>query len=120
MTLIEMTVTLALMLALVGVTAFSIGGFREWKLGKQASATLQSVYLAQKSFLADRPTVSLANVTATQLLPYLPNGASEMPKVESLDGTMLSLNFNVMPPKIAGDYDPSGSDSDGIWDIGQP
>ena len=119
MTIIEMSVTLALLIGLAGVTAFSIGGYREWKLGKQANATLQSVYIAQKSFMADRPTVRLADVTEAQLLPYLPNGAVEMPKIEALDGTMLSVNFNVMPPVISGDYDPSGADSDGVWDIGR-
>lgn len=119
MTIVEMSVTLALLIALAGVVAFSMGGYREWKLGKEASASLQSVYLAQKSLLADRPTVRLSEITEADLIPYLPGGAAEIPKIETLDDSFLDIEYTVMPPKISGGYDPSPSDEDGVWDIGR-
>lgn len=119
MTIIEMSATLALMIALAGVVTFSMGGYREWKLGKEASASLQSVYLAQKSLLADQPTLRLTELTEADLTPYLPSGATEIPKIETLDGRFLDIEFKLMPPKIIGGYDPSPSGEDGAWDVGR-
>ena len=119
MTIIEMSVTLALLIALAGVVAFSMGGYREWKLGKEAGAALQSVYIAQKSLLADRPTLRLSELNAADLVLYLPGGATEIPKVETLEGTFVDIESTVMPPKLAGGYDPSPSDEDGAWDVGR-
>lgn len=46
-----------------------------------------------------------------------------IPTVESLEGTQLSIIINTIPPVVdAGGgaiYDPSGSNSDTLWDIGQ-
>ncbi|MFT5469978.1 MAG: prepilin-type N-terminal cleavage/methylation domain-containing protein [Verrucomicrobiales bacterium] len=119
MTIIEMSVTLALLISLAGVITFSLGGYGDWKLGKEASGALQSVYLAQKSLLADRPTIRLIDLTAADLVPYLPGGATEIPKVEALDGGSLDIDYNIMPPKIVGGYDPSPSEDDGVWDVGR-
>lgn len=119
MTIIEMSVALALLIGLAGVTAFSFGGYRDWKLGKEASATLQVVYIAQKSLLADRPTLTLAELSESDLLPYIPGRPPALPTIESLDGTQLTVDFRVLPPVVAGQYDPSCHANDGIWDVGR-
>lgn len=119
MTLIEISLTLGLLIGLSGVMAFSFGGYWQWKLGKKASAALQSVYIAQKCLFADRPTTTLLDISADDLIPYLPGHLAAMPVVESLEGTELAIDFQVMPPVVAGGYDPSGCPEDGIWDIGK-
>ncbi len=74
-------------------------------------------------YLADNPTVPVANITAANVLAYLPNGATVMPTVKSLTGTTLSILVTVSPPVInAGSgtaYDPSGSNKDSLWDVGE-
>lgn len=123
MTIIEISIVLALMMGLASVVVFSASGIGKWKLARNASLDLKSVYVAQKSYLADHPTQSIANVTATELGPYMPMQGASIPTVESLDGAQLPVNFNVMPPvAVSGGaaYDPSGSSSDGLWDVGKP
>ena len=123
MTLVELSLTLALLLAFASVVAFSLGGITTWKLGRRAAVDLQSVYLAQKSYLADHPTVSISGVSATDLQPYLPTTMTAIPTVEALDGSSLAIDFNVMPPLVSSagtTYDPSGGSEDGLWDVGSP
>jgi prepilin-type N-terminal cleavage/methylation domain-containing protein len=122
MTLIELSVTLALLLAFASVVAFSLGGLSSWKLGRRAAVELQAVYLAQKSYLADHPTESISTVSTAELLPYLPTSMSVMPQLEAMDGSMLTINHNVIPPTLGSGgapYDPSGEPYDGLWDVGR-
>lgn len=122
MTLIEISVTLALMMALASVVVISASGISEWKLARTAGLELRSVYVAQKSYLADHPTASISSVSEADLVPYMPVSGTSLPQIESLDGSMLSINYNVMPP-VAGTgtaYDPSGDPEDGLWDVGAP
>jgi hypothetical protein len=53
-------------------------------------------------------------------LPYMPNGAwPTLPKVGTQTPT---INCAVFPPVAAlggGAYDPSGSPTDGLWDVGK-
>jgi len=122
LTLIEISVTLFLLLSLASVTAFSLGGIKQWKLGRRASVELQSVYLAQKSYLADHPTKLISSVSAADLEPYLPSTMTSIPTVEALDGSTLTIDFTVMPPVTesgGSTYDPSGSSQDGLWDVGR-
>lgn len=111
--------SISLLLMMAGIAIFSVGGYRDWRLGKEAATTLRSVYLAQKFLLADRPTVRLSDIADSNLIPYLPGNAAAMPTVEALDGSVKAIDFNVMPPVVAGNYDPSGSSDDGIWDVGR-
>jgi len=123
MTIIEISVVLAMMLALSYVVVLSANGVAEWKLARSAGLDLRSVYVAQKSYLADRPTASIASVVESDLSPYLPVSGSAIPTVKSLDGAQLPINFNVMPPVAqsgGADYDPSGDPKDGLWDVGAP
>jgi prepilin-type N-terminal cleavage/methylation domain-containing protein len=122
-TLLEMSIVLMVLLALVGSGFFVSSEMTKWKLGRQASEDLRSVYSAQRMYLADNPTASVANLTAALLIPYLPNQATVLPTVTSLTGAKLTILVNVSPPVInAGSgatYDPSGNSKDSLWDVGE-
>lgn len=122
-TLLEMTVVILVLLSLIKIGLFTFSKMDEWRLGREASETLRSVYSSQRMYLADNPTASVSEITSTLLLPYLPNHATVMPTVTSLTGATLSLLINVSPPTInAGSgvaYDPSGSTHDSLWDVGE-
>ena len=122
-TLLEMTVVILVLLSLIKIGLFTFSKMDEWRLGREASETLRSVYSAQRMYLADNPTASVSEITSALLLPYLPNHATVMPTVTSLTGATLSLLVNVSPPTVnAGSgvtYDPSGSTHDSLWDVGE-
>lgn len=122
-TLLEMTIVILVLMTLIGVGMFSSRKIGEWKLGRQAGETLRTVYSAQRMFLADNPTKLVANITAANIIPYLPNNATTMPTVKSLTGGSLGILVNQSPPVInAGSgvvYDPSGSNTDSLWDVGE-
>lgn len=120
MTVIELSLVLALMVGLASVVVFSASGISDWKLARNASLELRSVYIAQKSYLADHPSERIADVATDDLLPYMPPGYAQIPTCESLEGQMLSINFNVMPPVLGTGHDPSDSTKDGLWDVGVP
>ncbi len=109
------------MLTLSSVVIYSISALTEWQKGRTAAESLKSVYVAQKSYLADHPSDNYADFVAEDLIPYLPNRPGAMPTGVGLEDEALTLNFNVMPPEfqISGSaYDPSDSDTDGLWDVG--
>lgn len=122
-TLLEMTIVIMVLMALMSTGLFMSRKMDEWKLGRQASESLRSVYSAQRMYLADNPTASVSTLTATLLIPYLPNQATALPTVKSLTGANLPILVNVSPPVInAGSgvsYDPSGCSSDSLWDVGE-
>lgn len=122
-TLLEMSIVIMVLLALVSIGFVSSRKMNEWKLGRTASETVRQVYTAQRLYLADNPTANVANLTSALILPYLPSRATVMPTVKSLTGTTLSIIVNQSPPIInAGSgtrYDPSGSFTDSLWDVGE-
>ena len=122
-TLLEMTVVIMVLLALIKVGLFASSALDKYKLGRIASESLRSVYTAQRMYLADNPTASVTSLTSTLLIPYMPNGATTIPTVKSLTGATLNVIVNVSPPVInAGSgvtYDPSGSNQDSLWDVGE-
>jgi type II secretory pathway pseudopilin PulG len=122
-TLLEMTIVIMVLLALVGIGFFTSNKITEWRLGREASETLRTVYSAQRMYLADNPTVNVSAITAAQVIPYLPNRATTLPTVKSLTGANLTIIVNVSPPVInAGGgvtYDPSGNPRDSLWDVGE-
>jgi type II secretory pathway pseudopilin PulG len=122
-TLLEMTIVMMVLMALIGTGLFVTRKMDEWKLGREASEVLRTVYSAQRMYLADNPTVAVANITSTHIIPYLPNQATAMPTVKSLVNTNLSIIVNQSPPVInAGSgtpYDPSGNSKDSLWDVGE-
>lgn len=125
-TLIEMTIVILVLLTMMSVGMYFTQGMSEWKRGKDAGEKLRTVYAAQKSYLADNPTVVLSTLSeaeaATRILPYMPTPETSLPTALSEDGaTTLTIKANVSPPvTVNGNatYDPSGSTSDGLWDVG--
>jgi type II secretory pathway pseudopilin PulG len=122
-TLIEMTVVLMVLIALIGTGLFVSRKMDEWKLGRSASESLRQVYSAQRMFLSDNPTRLVGTLTATEVAPYLPGGGTTLPTVKSLTGANLGILVNVSPPIINDgsgvSYDPSGSTKDSLWDVGE-
>ncbi len=122
-TLLEMTVVIMVLLALIGGGLFVSKQYGNWQMGRTASEDLRSVYAAQRMYLADNPTAVVSNITASQIIPYLANRSTSLPTVKSLTGATLNIRVNVTPPNIndgsGGVYDPSGSTTDSLWDVGQ-
>ncbi|MEO5913021.1 MAG: type II secretion system protein [Luteolibacter sp.] len=122
-TLLEMTVVILVLMTLLKIGLVTSSSLDQWKLGRTASEALRSVYTAQRMYLADNPTVAVSTITSALLIPYMPNNATAIPTVKSLTGTTLSIILNVSPPVInAGSgttYDPSGSNKDSLWDVGE-
>jgi hypothetical protein len=118
-----MTIVILVLLALTRIGFVSTKKMSDWKAGRAASETLRAVHTAQRLFLADNPTTSVASITSAMIAPYMPNNAGVVPTVRSLSGTSLSIIVNVTPPIInAGSgtrYDPSGSFTDSLWDVGE-
>ena len=121
-TLIELTVVIAVLLSMIGTTMYFGGNMNAWKKGKEASESLRSVYAAQRGFLADNPRRTLASLAATELVPYLPNQSGAMPVIKSLDEVTLSIDVTKSPPICRAPdgtaYDPSPSINDSLWDVG--
>ncbi|MES2997108.1 MAG: type II secretion system protein [Verrucomicrobiota bacterium] len=121
-TLLELTVVILVLLSLASIGLFTTRKLDEWKAGRNASETLRYVYSAQRLYLSDHPTVPVASLSAENLIPYLPGDATEMPTVESLTGEILVISVTVSPPVVLDGsevYDPSGSSTDSLWDVGQ-
>lgn len=117
---------ICLILILVSMSFFGWRGVDTWKKGKAASESLRTVYVAQRAYLADNPTAQVANLTQALILPYLPNNAVAFPAITSLTGAALNIRVNVSPPyatdgsaTIGNRYDPSGSNTDLLWDVGE-
>ena len=121
-TLLEMTVVIMVLLALIGMGLYSSTKYSDWKKARAASESLRDVYSAQRMYLADNPTVAVASLTTAVLVPYLPNNLAAMPTVTSLTGTPLTFRVTVSPPVLLSGgavYDPSGSPNDSLWDVGE-
>ena len=88
------------LLALLSTGLFVSKKMDEWKLGREASETLRTVYSAQRMYLADNPTASVSeHHRRPMLIPYLPNQATAMPTVKSLTGANLTILVNVISPR---------------------
>ncbi len=122
-TLIEMTVVIMVMMTLLGTGLYVSKQYGNWQLGRSAAESLRTVYAAQRMYLADNPTAVVTDITTAQIIPYLPNRSTTMPTVESLTGATLTIRVNATPPNIddssGGVYDPSGTTTDSLWDVGQ-
>ena len=122
-TLIELTVVIFIILSIMGATMYFAGNIGEWNKGKKASAALREVYVAQRSYLADNPRKSVDSLTSNDLIQYLPSGGATLPQVEDLNGNSLSFDVTKSPPLLTeaggGVYDPSGSSTDSLWDVGE-
>lgn len=127
-TLLELSLVIGVLITLICITMYSTKSLSEWRLGRDASEKLRAAYVAQRNFLADNPTVQVNTLTHALLNPYLPNTYNNtMPTATSLTGAVLHVRVNVSPPYMTATaggtsgarYDPSGSTTDSLWDVGQ-
>ena len=126
-TLIEMSLVIFVLLALLTSGFFVSNVVGQWKLARDASETLRDVYVAQRTYLADNPTVPVTSLTQAMLLPYLPNNPTAFPTAKSLTSSTLFARVNVSPPYwtttsggVSGvRYDPSQTTTDTLWDVGE-
>ena len=121
-TLLEMSMVIMILLALISTGLFVSTKMDEWKLGREASESLRLVYSAQRMYLADNPTVSVSSLTPALIIPYLPNQAAALPTIKSLTGSTLTIVVTAMPPVVSTNtgltYDPSNCATDSLWDVG--
>jgi prepilin-type N-terminal cleavage/methylation domain-containing protein len=119
-TLVEMTVVIAVILVLVGAASLAVKPYYAFRDGRTAGEMLRAVKAAQLLYLSDNPSTAVTALTQTLLLPYMPNGTwPTLPLVGTVTPT---INCTVFPPValLSGvTYDPSGSTTDGLWDVGQ-
>jgi type II secretory pathway pseudopilin PulG len=119
-TLVELSVTIGVIVLLAGIVSISVQPFMAYRDGRAAGEALRSVKAAQLLYLADHPATPVNSLTQALLLPYMPNGAwPTLPKVGTQTPT---INCTVFPPVAGlggGTYDPSGSSTDGLWDVGK-
>ncbi len=115
-TLLEMTVVIAVILVLVGAASLGVKPYYAFRDGRTAGEMLRSVKAAQLMYLSDYPSTPVANLTQAGLLPYMPNGT--WPTLPSYNGVVPTINCTVFPPVVS-IADPSGSTTDGLWDVGQ-
>src|ERR1700736_1275170 len=119
-TLVELSVTIAVILLLVSIVTLGIGAYRAYRDGRAAREMLSSVKAAQLMYLADNPSTPVANLTAALLTPYMPNGT--WPTLPAVGTQTPTINCAVFPPVAVlggATYDPSGSSTDGLWDVGK-
>ena len=119
-TLVEMTVVIAVILVLVGVASLGIKPYYDYRDGRQAGEALRAVKAAQLMYLSDYPSTAVTSLTQALLLPYMPSGT--WPTLPTVGGVVATINCTVFPPVAllgGATYDPSGSTTDGLWDVGQ-
>ena len=119
-TLIELTLCIALILFLSYVIVIGVGGLKGYKEARGAGDILRSVKGAQRLFLADNPTLKVADCTVNTLTPYMPQQVwPTLPKGPNNENP--AINFKVYPPVATtggGAFDPSPKANDGLWDAG--
>jgi prepilin-type N-terminal cleavage/methylation domain-containing protein len=129
-TLLELTMVISVLLLLITVGLKSNNAFKSWRLAREASDTLRTVYVAQRTYLADNPTTAMSALTPALLLPYIQNSPTVFPTGKSLTGGTLNVFVGSSPPFFTSTgttsgatapsrYDPSGSNTDSLWDVGE-
>ena len=129
-TLLEMTLVISVMLMLITIGLKSSNAFKNFRTAREASDILRTVYVAQRTYLADNPTTATKDITPALLLPYIQNGPATFPTAKSLTGGNLNIYVGASPPFLTTSatqtgtpaptrYDPSGSTTDSQWDVGE-
>jgi prepilin-type N-terminal cleavage/methylation domain-containing protein len=118
-TLVEMSVVIAMILLLAGAASLGIKPYYAYRDGRAAGEMLRAVKAAQLMYLSDNPSTPVANLTQALLLPYMPSGT--WPTLPSVNGVVPTINCTVFPPVAVlsgATYNPSGSPTDGLWNVG--
>ena len=119
-TLIELSVTIAVILILAGIVAIGVKPYYAYRDGRTAGEMLRAVKAAQLMYLSDNPSTPVANLTQALLVPYMPNAT--WPTLPSVNGQTPTIDCTKFPPVAVLNgktYDPSASTTDGLWDVGQ-
>jgi type II secretory pathway pseudopilin PulG len=119
-TLVELTVVIAVIIVLVSVASLAAKPYYAFRDGRTAGEMLRAVKAAQLLYLSDNPSTAVTALTQTLLLPYMPNGT--WPTLPMVGAVTPTINCTQFPPValLSGvTYDPSGSTTDGLWDVGQ-
>jgi prepilin-type N-terminal cleavage/methylation domain-containing protein len=119
-TLVEMTVAITVILVLVGIASLGIKPYYAFRDGRAAGEMLRSVKAAQLMYLSDNPSTAVTALTQALLTPYMPNGS--WPTLPLVGAVQPTINCTVFPPVAllsGATYDPSGSTTDGLWDVGK-
>jgi prepilin-type N-terminal cleavage/methylation domain-containing protein len=118
-TLVEMSITIAIILVLVGGASLGIQPYIAYRDGRTAGEMLSAVKAAQLMYLSDFPATPVTSLTPALILPYMPHGT--WPTLPLVGGVAPTINCAVFPPVAllgATSYDPSGSATDSLWDAG--
>jgi prepilin-type N-terminal cleavage/methylation domain-containing protein len=119
-TLVELSITIGIIVLLAGIVSLSVQPFIAYRDGRAAGEALRAVKAAQLMYLADNPATPVTTLTQAMLLPYMPNGAwPTLPKVGAQQPTINCAAFPPVATLGGATYDPSGSSTDGLWDVGQ-
>src|SRR5271166_4122419 len=119
-TLVEMTVVIAVIVVLIGAASLGIQPYYAFRDGRAAGEALRSVKAAQLMYLSDNPSTPITSLTSALLTQYMPQGT--WPTLPLVNGVAPTINCTVFPPVavLSGTtYDPSGSTTDGLWDVGK-
>jgi prepilin-type N-terminal cleavage/methylation domain-containing protein len=118
-TLVELTVTIAVILVLIGIASLGIQPYLAYRDGRAAGEILRSVKAAQLMYLSDNPSIPVASLNLGLLLRYMPNGnPPTLPAVGAVTPTIDCTQFPPIAVLGGTRYDPSGSYTDGLWDVG--
>lgn len=119
-TLVEMSIVIGVILILASIVSLSSAPFFAYRDGRAAGESLRAVKAAQLMYLADNPATAVNTLTQAMLLPYMPN--SSWPTLPKVGNQTPTVNCAVFPPVAVlggATYDPSGSPTDGLWDVGK-
>jgi hypothetical protein len=118
-TLVELSIVTAAILLLISFGSVCVAPFMDYNKGRKAGEALRAVKAAQLMYLADNPATPVNTLTQNMLQPYMPNGA--WPILPNVGTQTPTINCAVFPPVAVLNgtpYDPSGSPTDGLWDVG--
>jgi type II secretory pathway pseudopilin PulG len=119
-TLVELSVVIATLILLTGIVSLGVGAYSAYRDGQNAGEILRSVKAAQMTYLADNPSASVSSLTPALLQPYMPNAT--WPTLPTVGSQQPSINCAVFPPVAVLNgqtYNPSGSQTNGLWNVGQ-
>jgi prepilin-type N-terminal cleavage/methylation domain-containing protein len=122
-TLVELSVTIAVILILASAASLGIKPYLAYRDGRAAGEMLRAVKAAQLMYLSDHPSVPLTSLTpgpTGNLAPYMPNGA--WPTLPKVNGQQPTINCTVFPPVAVlngATYPPPPAKTDGLWNVGQ-
>jgi type II secretory pathway pseudopilin PulG len=119
LTIVELSIVMGVLVLLAGLASLAAPPFIAYSQGRQAGEALRAVKAAQLMYLADNPATPITSLTQAMLLPYMPNGA--WPTLPTVAGGTPTINCAQFPPVAVlggSTYNPTGSTTNGLWNVG--